>query len=156
MNITFQKASIQNLQEIINLNKDCFADNPKYDLDFKVNFESSEEGRSYFIESINNPLGIFMLVYFEGDLVGYFNVSASISFYRNSKWAELENIGIKAEYRNRGIGRRILNFTEEWAQLNKCKYLYISVYDKNLAMKSLLKSENYDLIDLGFYKRLSK
>ena len=140
MNLTVRRANIQDIDDIIKLNKILF------DLEYK-NFDNtldterplSNEWISYFKDSITNS--ITMVATVNDKIVGYmiWNLDSQYS-YNTVKQAELNNMCILDEYRKLWIGTK---FIREFKRI--CK-------DNNIQeIKVIASYENTNAIN--FYKK---
>jgi ribosomal protein S18 acetylase RimI-like enzyme len=140
MNLTIRRANIQDIDDIIKLNKILF------DLEYK-NFDNtldterpfSNEWINYFKGSVTNSITMVAIV--DDKIVGYmiWNLNSQYS-YNTVKQAELNNMCILDEYRKLWIGTK---FITEFKRI--CK-------DNNIQeIKVIASYENTNAI--SFYKK---
>jgi N-acetylglutamate synthase-like GNAT family acetyltransferase len=113
-----RKATINDLDEIINLNKLLFElEYNNFDNTLDINWPTSREGRGYFIDAINKD--ITLVCEMDNRVVGYLTGTLNTEYsYNTIKQAELNNMCVLQEYRNKGIGRELYN--EFWRGYSMC------------------------------------
>ncbi len=79
------------------------------------------------------------LVAHRGAIVGCLFLKTRYNPYRRCKYLDLRNIYLSADYRNKGIGVRLLKVMEHYARRNGCRYLYLGTSSRNLAARRLFK-----------------
>ncbi|MDC7239151.1 MAG: GNAT family N-acetyltransferase, partial [Spirochaetales bacterium] len=86
------------------------------------------------IESeLKNPKSSFYLLY-DGDLPAAYmkvNLPPAQSDLNDRDSLELERIYVKKEYKGRGFGRQLLEQAISIAKEEKCRYLWLGVWEKN-------------------------
>lgn len=109
--IIIKKATIENLNEIQELNNQLF------ELEYN-NFDSSlKVGTEYFSNMLNNQVVFIALV--DNSIVGYLAGSINVeSSYVTKSLAELDNMFILEDYRKYGIGTKLVTEFKKYC-LNK-------------------------------------
>lgn len=103
------------------------------------NWPLSQEGKEYFEKAIKK--GISLVAYVNTEIVGYLVGTLNSQFpYNNNIQAELDNMCVVKEYRNKGIGQKLF---EEFKRI--CKD------NKVNEIKVIASYSNLDAIN--FYKR---
>ena len=86
-----------------------------------------------FAEELENPASLFFLLEVDGDLAGYAKVnfvSAQTDLYDKSS-LEVARLYLLEQYVGFGYGKILLTHTINFAKLNKKKYLWLGVWEKN-------------------------
>lgn len=152
--INIRKAKIEDLENIKDLNKAVMVNNPLFDEDIKEDFAHTSLGTEYFIKSIENKGGIFLLAEENNQLVGYINGNPMEVAYRKSRYFEIENLGVISQLKGKGIGTRLL---EEFAKAVKSKNfekIYLNCYFKNTEALNFYRSRGFKEIDLCLEKEI--
>ncbi|MEI6040124.1 MAG: GNAT family N-acetyltransferase [Candidatus Berkelbacteria bacterium] len=117
--IKIRQATIEDLPKIQKLSLELFQEEqtehePVYNNDWSF----SEEGESFFKKELTEPNRIVFLVEDGKMPIGYLAASsyADNVFQGPLIFAELVNIFVKDEYRNRKIGTELTNKFIEWAK----------------------------------------
>tara|TARA_R110002020_G_scaffold377819_1_gene588884 strand:+ start:443 stop:958 length:516 start_codon:yes stop_codon:yes gene_type:complete len=85
------------------------------------------------MEEMENPASVFFLLEVEGDLAGYAKVNfvpAQTDLHDNSS-LEVARLYLLENYIGMGFGKVLLNHTINFAKLNRKKYLWLGVWEKN-------------------------
>ncbi|WPR73848.1 GNAT family N-acetyltransferase [Algoriphagus sp. NG3] len=86
-----------------------------------------------FAEEMENPASVFFLLEVEGDLAGYTKVNfvpAQTDLHDNSS-LEVARLYLLEEFIGRGLGKVLLTHAINFAKLNRKKYLWLGVWEKN-------------------------
>ncbi|WP_439488847.1 GNAT family N-acetyltransferase [Algoriphagus sp.] len=86
-----------------------------------------------FAEEMENPASVFFLLEVEGDLAGYTKVNfvpAQTDLHNNSS-LEVARLYLLEEFIGRGLGKVLLTHAINFAKLNRKKYLWLGVWEKN-------------------------
>lgn len=79
--------------------------------------------------------GFKMFLYsFNDDNIGFFSVKS----YDNN--LELNTLGVLPEYRENGIGRRIIDFSKKYAREHNCRKIKISIVEENTILRKWYES----------------
>jgi ribosomal protein S18 acetylase RimI-like enzyme len=74
--------------------------------------------------------------------------------YRLSRYIEIENIGVSSRYRSKGIGKLLLQKTEEWVKKQKATKLYVSAYWNNGKAIRFYKENGFSEIGIELEKNI--
>ena len=67
---------------------------------------------------------------------------------------ELDNVVVKAEWRNRGVGAELGSCIESWARDHACISCELNSYVTNAASHRFYFRQGYSILGYHFYKRL--
>ena len=67
---------------------------------------------------------------------------------------ELDNVVVKPEWRNRGIGADLNRYIEDWAKNNACQTCELNSYVTNTGSHRFYFRHGYSILGYHFYKRL--
>ncbi|PZX51106.1 hypothetical protein LV84_03864 [Algoriphagus ratkowskyi] len=87
-----------------------------------------------FIEEMESPASVFFLLEIDGVLAGYAKVNfvpAQTDLQDNSS-LEVARLYLLDQYVGAGYGKILLNHTINFAKLNRKKYLWLGVWEKNI------------------------
>ena len=141
-------------QQLQTLNDEVFADNYKYDPDLKRDWAMSPEGERYFKELISDPSQCCFFAEDNGKLVGYIAAAPKEISYRNSKYLEIDNMGVSPEYRGKGVGTMLIEEVKKWAKENGYNKLFVNSYFKNTSTINFYKKNGFNEIDVSLEMEL--
>ena len=108
MDIVIRKASLYDLQDVQHLNNKLFELEYEYfDETLNVGWTYEEAGLNYFKDMIENE--IVFVASIDGKIAGYLAGSICKKDYTKYKSAELDNMFILEEFRQYGIGSKLLS-----------------------------------------------
>ncbi|WP_057938370.1 GNAT family N-acetyltransferase [Algoriphagus resistens] len=87
-----------------------------------------------FMDEMENPASVFFLLEVDGVLAGYAKVNfvpAQTDLHDNSS-LEVARLYLLRKYIGQGLGKILLNHTINFAKLNRKKYLWLGVWEKNI------------------------
>ncbi len=107
-------------------------------------FNTAETMSAYLDEAFNkdkiaaeaaNPGSFFYFCEIEKSIAAYFklNMVPYQSDINDPESLELERIYVLSEYKGRGLGSKIIEFTETFAVENNCAKIWLGVWEKNSA-----------------------
>jgi len=153
--INIRPANIDEVKILQNLNDEVFIDNHKYDSDLKIDWAQSENGgKKYFTELLNNPSSICLVAEVDKKIVGYIVASPKEISYRNSKYIEIENMGVIPEYRSSGVGHGLMEKCLQLAKERGFEKVYVNAYSQNTKAIDFYKRNGYTEIDTSLERKI--
>lgn len=145
------KKDVENLQT---LNDEVFVDNKTYDPDLNLNWAKGESGKEYFTQLVDREDTLCLIAQDNLKNIGYLAAGPKKIDYRNSKYAEIENMGVTQEYRSKGIGKLLMEKCLEWAKSNGYEKLFVTSYIANNSAVDFYKKSGFVDIDISLEKTL--
>ncbi|MBT3582482.1 GNAT family N-acetyltransferase [Candidatus Woesearchaeota archaeon] len=145
-----REAKLTDLQVIKELNLKLFEKEYKdYDKTLNMDWTFSKKGDKYFKDCITKD-DCFAIVAIDSDkIIGY--LAGSISkpeFYRAvSKLAEMDNMIVLPEYRNKGIGTKLINEFIKWCKKKKVERATVTASYQNKLAINFYKKNNFKEYD---------
>ena len=152
MNI--RRARPDDIDAIRCLNSKIFVNNAEYDNDMISEFAQTQAGKKYFQEAIIRQDGCFFVVEEDGVLVGYTNGGHKDIPYRQSRYFEIENLGIVPEMAGKGLGKALLDTITTWAKEHGYQKIYLESYIKNNHAIDFYRKNGYHDIDISLEKNI--
>ena len=111
------------------------------------NFKNLIANKNIFVLEDNKRVVSTVIIYdydldYEKNLDGKWNSSKA--------YVALHRIGTLESERNKGYGRKIIEFAESYARVNNFKSARIDTHRENKSMQNLLKSMNYIYVGLVY------
>lgn len=147
-----ERATSADIIEIQNLCHElCIYERDNCDATIDVDAPFSEQEKEYFLSCINSNDVCVLVVKIDEKVVGYLtgNVKGKQDFRNIESLAEVENMYIKTEYRNMGVGTDLLNQFKDWSKAKGVARLRVVVSEKNKKAVSFYKANgcgDYNLI----------
>ena len=136
------------------LNNYVFLADKDNDDDLNLDWPFSKRGVKYYKNLANGKYGHCLIAYLGGKAVGYIALAKKNFGYRKSRYVEVENIGVRPEYRSQGIGKKLINEATKWAKKQNASKLYISAYWGNKKAINFYKKNGFYEIGLELDKKL--
>lgn len=89
-----------------------------------------------------------------GEVIGYALVVRRPSFEYASEVAVLDEIFIQGKSRERGIGRRMVSYLEEYVASEGLPAITLQVANQNVAAREFYRAVGFDRVDREIYARL--
>lgn len=134
-NIKIEKAQPGDLNEVLELEKQCFLS----DAFFRHQFY-------YFIHKSKSK---FVVVRNHEKIIAYL----IIQIRKNSRKYRIYSLAIAPEARGHGIGKKLLNYTERLARKNNIQKITLEVSEKNETAINLYKKQGFQIekTRVGYY-----
>jgi len=154
-NITIRPANIDEVETLQKLNDEVFIDNAKYDEDLRMDWAHSEDGgKKYFTDLLSDNESICLFAEVEGKIIGYIAASHKEISYRNSKYIEIDNMGVVPEYRSVGIGKRLMEECIRIAKNRGFQKVFVNAYFQNTKAIDFYKRNGFSEIDVSLEKNI--
>ena len=152
--ITIRTCRADEVEILQLLNDEVFIDNAKYDTDLDLTWAKGEKGKKYFMELLSNKQAFAIIAENESKSIGYLAASQKHIDYRNSKYLEIENMGVVPEYRSQGVGKMLMEECFKWAKEQGYKKVFVNTYIANEKALQFYKNNGFDVIDISLEKTL--
>lgn len=136
MKVSIKKATLEDLQEVQKLNLILFEKEKKeYNPFLNLKWTFGNKGTQYFKDSIEDNLGLCLVARIENKIVGY--LIGWIKKEKNpftiiNKQAELENMFVLDNFRNKKIGNNLVESFLQWTKDNKVENILVTSNSQNI------------------------
>lgn len=154
MQVEIRNANSDDVQILQELNDEIFIDNASYDPDLRLDWARSQYGKKYFTELVADHESICLIAEIEGKAVGYIAAAPKEVAYRNSRYIEIENMGVTPSVRSLGIGSRLMQECLTEAKKRGFQKVYVNSYSENEAAIGFYKRNGFAVIDVSLEKTL--
>lgn len=120
----------------------------------KLGWPFSENGKKYFTHMVTSADAICLIAEDGVKKVGYLAASPKVMDFRNSRYIEIENMGVIPEYRSHGIGKLLVQKCFELAKERGFQKVYVLSYAKNVKALAFYEKNGLTPIDIGLEKEL--
>ena len=152
--IVIRKAEIKDLKDIQTLNNKLFEyEYEGWDQDLKVGWPFEEAGKEYFLKVINNQIAYIAL---DNDKpIGYLagNIKAGAN-YITIQVAEIENIFIENEYRDKNVGTMLINKFKEYCVDKGIKTFKVNASAPNTKAIEFYKKNGFKEHDINLWCKI--
>lgn len=148
--IIIKKATIENLNEIQELNNQLFElEYNNFDSSLKVGWPFEKEGIEYFSDMLNNQVVFIALV--DNSVVGYLAGSINVeSSYVIKSLAELDNMFILENYRKYGIGTKLVNEFKKYCLNIGIQEIKVTASTRNNNAIKFYKNNGFEDFEVTF------
>jgi len=132
MEVEIKEATLEYLKDIINFNKKLFEFEYK-NFDKTLDCSWPPKNKEYFKNSIKGKDSLALVVLDKGKIIGYLigNIKKAKNYRNIKKIAELDNMFILPDYRNKGIGSLLCKRFLDWVKSRDVKRVRVVVSEKN-------------------------
>ena len=150
IDIIIKKATIENLNEIQELNNQLFElEYNNFDSSLKVGWPFEKEGTEYFSDMLNNQVVFIALV--DNSIVGYLAGSINVeSSYVTKSLAELDNMFILENYRKYGIGTKLVNEFKKYCLNIGIQEIKVTASARNSNAINFYKKNGFENFEVTF------
>ena len=140
MNLSIEKSSLENLEDIVNFNYDIF----------ERMYQDEPYSLEHYKEKLKDKDKVIFLAKMDDKIIG-----DSISFKRGNSFY-IWILGVDKKYRGKGIGNLLLEKNEKFAKENSYESVSVKVYNVSDSMQSILNKRGYKMIKIEENKTDSK
>ena len=153
--IIIKKATIESLNEIQELNNQLFElEYNNFDSSLKVGWPFEKAGTEYFSYMLNNQVVFIALV--DNRVVGYLAGSINVeSSYVTKSLAELDDMFILENYRNYGIGTKLVNEFKKYCLNIGIQEIKVTASARNNNAISFYKKNGFEDFEVTFKMTLN-
>ena len=144
MDVIIKRATIENLKDIQELNNKLFElEYEKFDPALKVGWPFGTDGTEYFCDMLNNE--VVFIAFVDNKIVGYLAgcINLNLSYIIKSL-AEIDNMFILEEYRDQGIGTKLINEFREYCLKFGIQEIKVGANAKNINAINFYRKNGFD------------
>lgn len=131
MNIVVRRAKPEELRTIQELNRLLFESDSPRDPHLNLNWPY-EDGEDYFRKRINDNNHLCLVAEVDGKIVGYLaGAIREVESWRPIKRTELENMLVKEDFRDKGVGAKLVQEFFKWSREQGAERVLVVVYATN-------------------------
>lgn len=143
--ITYNPLTYFQIDEIVSMMQDFYSID-HYPIDKKIS-------KQLFEEFINNEnLGKSWIINYNDEVIGYLIITYIYSFEYRGKIAFLDELYIKENYRNRGIGSHTVEFIIQEVKKLNLKQIVLEVENHNHSAQKVYSNKNFVIHDRKIMK----
>lgn len=149
MDIRVRIATPSDWQAIQKLNHEVIASNMPYDEFLQGDYAFSAAGEKYYRQAASDAAFICLIAEHDSKAIGYVAGSSKDISYRTKKTIELNDMGVTASYRSRGVGATLVAEFARLARERGFQSIYVNAYYKNEGAIEFYKKLGFSPIDLS-------
>ena len=147
--ITIQLARPSDTEELLSLSRKTFYDAFEH-LNNKEDFETyTSVAFTYqkLLSELENPGSVFYFALIDDEKVGYIklNYASAQTELQDENAVEIERIYVLASHQGKKIGNRLLDFAIAKAIEDKLQYVWLGVWEDNLAAKRFYERNGFQV-----------
>ena len=97
---------------------------------------------------------IFIAIDTENKACGFVRVVLQRDYYTGEKHAHVNDIVVTREAEGRGIGKLLLQKADEWATVNKARWITLNVFEENRHARVVYEKQGYHIEWIKYLKQL--
>lgn len=143
MNINFRVATLDDVEEIIDLCNECFNENTTY-----------EYAKESFKKTMSDENQIYVNGYMDDKLIAHMKVTIIPTMYEGMEtYAILNHVCVKEEYRRHNIATHMLDYVKGIAKEKDC--IALELWSKNFRVPAHACYKNYgfEVVDAKFFSK---
>ncbi len=149
VDVTIRMAELDDLDALLSLADELALSDLPYDKQVQLDWAHSDKGIEYFKQKIEEKEAVCLVALHNNKLIGYATGGIkNIPSYRLIKVAELENILVSHNFRNKGIGKLLVQTFLDWATEQGADKASVSVFSSNVEGISFYIREGFAPYDL--------
>jgi len=153
--IKIRDAVMEDLDSILDLSCKLFKNDSQFDgtLDPEWN---KREGRDYFTRRIQEDDDCAFVAFVDEEIVGYLTgvITSSESYRIKLKIADLSDMFVLEDYRNQGVGSRLCQEFNDWAESKNVDRLKVVASAGNQKAREFYERSEFEDYDVTLEKNL--
>jgi GNAT superfamily N-acetyltransferase len=153
--VTIRRAKLEEWTKIKELNGKLFEFDSQFDKFLNLNWPN--EAEQYYKYNITSKDSVTYVAEAKGKIVGYL-IGAKctpVSYLsKEYKIAEIENMYVEEEFRNEGLGKKLISKFEEWAAKKGFNLVEVTASYDNIAARKFYNSNSYKEQITTLYKEV--
>lgn len=145
-NITIDYATKKDINELCGLLNELF----NIEKDFTPNYKKQKKGIELML---NNKNGIIFVSRYNNKVIGMVSIQILISTAEGGKVALLEDLVVAKNFRNMGIGTKLISKVEEYCRKNDISRISLLADKNNKNAILFYGTKNYNFTDLICLKK---
>ena len=127
-----RKARLDDLDDILSLNKNLFKFERRFGKTYNLKWTYSKTGRKYFIHRLKSKKAVVVVAEDYEEIVGYILIYIDTYSFRSiNPIAEIENMYVKKDFRNKGIGTKLAKMAIQEAKKKGTKRFKVEALVQN-------------------------
>jgi len=110
--------------------------------EFKPDHQAQSRGLSAIID--NAEIGDIIVAHDAGQIIGMVNLLYTVSTALGARVAILEDMVISDNYRNRGVGSKLLKYVQEFAKSQGCQRVTLLTDDDNVGAHHFYERHGFE------------
>ena len=119
-----------------------------------MDWAMGEKGKNYFTKSVSSNTSVCFIAEIDNKAVGYIAVGHKMTYFRKSRYLEVENVGVSPEFRSQGIGVELIKEAKDWGKERGYQRLFVSSYFHNTKANQFYKRNGFAEVDLGLEMKI--
>jgi GNAT superfamily N-acetyltransferase len=136
MTIAFREGSLEDVSSILEMMASFYAID-RYPFDREITHDNLE----HFLSAPS--LGRLWMIQHDHTSIGYIVLAFGFSFEYGGRDAFIDELFLKSEFRNKGIGVTAMSFVEQQARLLQVKTLHLEVEKHNVKGNRLYSNQGF-------------
>jgi GNAT superfamily N-acetyltransferase len=130
------------------VNRDLFKHDYHYDETLNLNWTFNKDGRSYFSKRLSSRNSFLVIAEIDRVPIGYLcgRIIRAEKYKKKTINAEVENMYIRIEYRNQGVGTLLMESFFNWCKVKGIKRIFARSYSKNKSAEKFYRKCNFQPI----------
>lgn len=143
MELSFRQATLNDVEDIVNLCNECF-------------FEDTtlEYATNSFMETMNDKNHIYLNGYMDGKIVAHVKITIIPTMYEKmNRYAILNHVCVKPDYRRHNIATKMLDEVNKICSDMDCKVIELWSNNARVAAHSCYKHYGFEVVDAKFFSK---
>lgn len=156
-NVLIRKAIEDDLDKILEMSDQLTVAGFPYDREVDLKWAHTQKGKKYYREIILMTSCICFVAEINNEIIGFaLAAKKEVPQFRTVKVVKLEELFVKDQYRNKGIGKLLIDYFLNWAKSVGADKAAVNVYFMNEKGIEFYKREGFIPYDLTLEIPLNK
>ncbi|HVT01348.1 MAG TPA: GNAT family N-acetyltransferase [Patescibacteria group bacterium] len=155
--LTIRKTTKDDISKVMPLIEKLNLSDFPYDEQVNVKWGETEKGKEYYYKKIDGTKGVCFLAEIDNEPIGYvMGEIEEADGYRTIRVVELSNIYVKEQFRNQGIGKKLVDAFLDWGKEIGAQKASVSAFTQNAKAMQFYEHEGFKNYSTRFEISLEK
>lgn len=146
--VKIRQATVSDTKIILSFNHELFKHDFHYDETLNLNWTYSKDGKSYFSKRLSELNSLIVIAEIDRVPLGYLcgRIIRAEKYKKKAINAEVENMYVRVEYRNQGVGTLLIESFFNWCRAKGVKRIFVTSYSTNKSTEEFYRKCDFQPI----------
>ncbi len=152
--LSIRKTTAEDIPKIMALVEELNISDLPFNEQVDVKWGETDEGKKYYTEKIDATKGICFIAEIENEPLGFIMGEIEDNSYRTIKVVFVVNLYVKEDFRNQGIGKKLVDVFIDWGKKIGAQKVSVTAYTPNKKAIQFYEREGFQPFNIKLERSL--